>query len=764
MSNLSKSVIKSSNYVNNVNDSLLGSIKSARQSKISAFRLQPAGLPDTDELRGIDQFLEIARSTKTTPVSSAKPSGQRPKSQSQEQLDVVLGKRSDVLPDLDEELESLAGSDFDDLDQMVKYTKKPFIGNWYSNCWTSEMSDFGLTSIQGSDIPPNFFDDSSYASALFEKEMEALKRFSTEGSEVANGNTRGYHIIIGAKAVHDFTCKHYWSDKSIVSGLDFWDRDPRQCDLWKYIKAFPMFLGFLLGTPALAAINSGIDEEMREIQASCADKEEIYRKLPAWTALARSKTKSLPFEDCHYIWSLEGVAKYASTKDIKYLHFHLVVLAKDSRTIRTERVVKVIKSYSDLFNRMIAPGALTINGVRSKNQLFYIGKEKQVVGVSVRVPHSDLIEQGYMKTANAAALSLLFSWGRYHFEELFNTLSNHFAEVSTYTAVSCSTCDKVGVDDKDLYCRSWGWDPNLLRYLRQNSVEPFMSMFKSGKGETKSFEAWLTEQNESPNFCARRVLDMAKFRGVLLARCLSRFGLGPDQIAVAMQVLTNIFYTFSHDPANQGVYDRLRHWIGVNQFYANADWRHLLVIGGPGGVGKSTLSRCLHAGLGLPSYSSRLNIGSEIGRDSFNPLSLLRFYDEVHAGKNSWVRSNKSGSTTQAGANIFFSFADVEKNQSVIFEKNSIRKGREWILAASADIYGFPTHKQYVVYHGEIKADYAFYREWKCQAERRFTVLVLESLETFQLPYLRLFYGQHSYVNPRTKLVQVSGVPLLGKY
>lgn len=735
-----------------------------------------------DKLYHMDQFLQDVKSK----VQSLKSSSEKVKRGSKQDFEaamgIYLGKRDpqtqEVLDEEDIEA-SILGSDYDDIDQFTAYNDPKRSADYYETVTSRYMDSFALASENSAvnEKPDSLGDATQGLMDVADDEFAAFVKFA-ETPTVSTGNARGYHLIIGAKALLDFGRSRPLTAGSIASCLDFFEHDPSfdYKAVWKYIKAFPYFINYISSVSFVNDINRGFREQLDKIyefhvrqarldpnlrlaeQQGRLDKiMDQCKALPEYKALSQAMFKVNPFAGFHFVWSLEGLDKFIRTQDVKYLHFHLIALRKDGGEIRTERVSKVIKTVGDYFNKALGAGTVSIGGVRSKNQMVYIGKEKVLVGVSFSMEDHGLVVTSEMDVYN---YSLLYQYGQHHFEKIFGALTNHFSSISTYLGVSCYHCDMIGLDDKLQYCKHWGFDETVLRHLKVNSVEPFVSMFKMpGKSLDVVFDDWLTAQNENAAACSDRIKVMANYRGVLLTKAFKVLGLSDDDTIVIMSSLTAVFYNFTHCEKHAQFYAKLRHWMGVNRYLAD-NWRHLLILGGPGGVGKSSLAELLQAGLGLMPATTKLQKGSDIGRDPYNPLRLVRFYDEVHQGKSC------GGRTSNRGANIFFDFQSVESNQTTLYRANAARKAREWIVAASADIYGFPDYQQFVRWNGERDSTQDAYIDWKRQAERRFTVLTIDDVQMFQLPYCRLFWGSNSYVrgSGTNIFVEKLGVPSLGKY
>lgn len=675
-------------------------------------------LPTLEELNQADKWMNSAKSSLPKTVSKGKSL--------KVDKDPSLGKRTEndlvELNDLDEDL---AGSDFNSVSQYLEYQSKPDKGpslELYNRMMNVDQVD--PTSNKVDRPQEEFFSVEQDVYQIAEPIFQDLKRFVDNKYDESKNNTVGYSLILGADKILAFARSRPRSTNSVASLVYLFenDHDTDYDKFWRFIKAIPVFIGFLFGDGLVSRMNSATRAQMRVIEDSYGGSKVGYEANEAWKSLAKALIKINPVEGFTCIWSLEGRAKYLATQDLKYLHVHLLLIRPNGTVIGTPRVLKVIASLVAMFDSLMGKGSVTVAGVRSKNQLFYIGKEKVLVGITFPVP------QEMVSKYSSGALelddysySLMFLDTRDHnWKYLFERVIKHFSEVSTYTGVSCIACDQFGGDDKVTFCASWGWDESVLRHLRVNAVEPFASMFKVNPrgGGGQSFDDWLTVQNQSREFCARRVLEMARFRGVLLARALAKLGLDAGQISMFMMRLTEIFYRFTHDPKNVAPYQAAREFIKVNFFNPSLDWIQVLVLGGPGSSGKSTFARCLHSGLGLQSRSVRLQTGNQIGRDSVDPLTLMRFYDEVN--------NKGSGRTNQQGANIFFSFMDVEKAQTVLYEKNPAKKGKEFVVAASANIRGFPNYAQFESYHGTGHSNQYKYAEWKQQALRRFRVIVFE--------------------------------------
>lgn len=735
------------------------------------------------KLGRFDQFLKEAQ----TRVQSAKNSKTKSKAKSQKDLENVLGyylgkrtlpaqeEHQDQEMDEDDIDDELMGSDYDDMSQYTHYNDPKKLADYYDQVMARYMANDGLMSESRSinDIPDEFYRIPEPLIPHLDKELLAAKTFATE--KVPNtGNVRGYTIIIGVTQVLAIARGSTLTNSSIASAVTTFDRDPKEDykGLWKYIKAFPHFINFISGTQFLREVNSWYENQMDLMEAAGVNKGwslENIRKMPGWSALNKSMFKVPPFSDCHFIWSLEGVDKYRRTGDVKKLHFHLVLLRKDGQSIRNERVTKVIKTVGDYFNRKLAPGLVTLGGVRTRNQLAYIGKEKWFAAVSIRSA-GDFIEESckeFLPTNSLGGIdrhhSFLFNHGYNDFDFMFNGLTSHLAETATYLGVSCIHCDVMGNDDKSQYCKSWGFDETVLRYLKETRAEPFMSMFKPlNKGDVCDFDNWLGSQNENAISCNERLKIMANYRGVLLSKCFQTMGLSEVETVTLMSALTSIFYNFTHNEKYVHFWDTIRRWMGFNYYYADGNWRNMLVIGGLGAVGKSTLAEFLQRGLGLANVPQKLVRGTEVGRDPYNPLRLFRFLEECHEGR----RSTKVRADAVRAANIFFEFTSVEATQTVLWKTNAPKKAKEWVVAASADVTGFPDYHQYVRWNGEATSTMESYEEWRSQASRRFTVLCIGSIEAFQLPYCKLFYGCNSYVASNDRghsFVEKLGVPLLGK-
>ena len=735
------------------------------------------------QLSKFDQFLKDAQ----TRVQSAKHSKTKTKAKSQRDLENVLGfylgKRvskpcdQDQVSEMDEdEIEDeLMGSDYDDMSQYTHYNdpKKP--SDYYDVVMAKYMANDGLMSESRTinDVPAEFYKIPDPLVPHLDKELVEAKKFATEKTP-NTGNVRGYTIIIGVAQVLGIARWSTLTNSSIASAVTTFDHDPKEdyIGLWKYIKAFPHFINFISSELFLREINSWFEDQMDLIETAGLRKAwslEQIRKSPAWNALSKSKFRAPPFSDSHFIWSLEGVDKFRRTGDVRKLHFHLVLLRKDGQSIRTERVTKVIKTVGDYFNRKIGNGLVTLGGVRTRNQLAYIGKEKWFAAVSIRYT-GDFVEQvckDFLPVNSSGGIdrhhSFLFSHGYNDFDFMFNGLTSHLAETATYLGVSCIHCDIMGNDDKYQYCKSWGFDETVLRYLKDTRAEPFMGMFKPlNKADISDFDNWLGTQNENGVSCNERLKVMANYRGVLLSKCFQSMGLSEVETVTLMSALTSIFYNFTHNEKHVHFWDTIRRWMGFNYFYADGNWRNLLVIGGLGAVGKSTLAEFLQRGLGLSNVPQKLVRGTEVGRDAYNPLRLFRFLEECHEGR----RSTRVRADAVRAANIFFEFTSVESTQTVLWKTNAPKKAKEWIVAASADVTGFPDYQQYVRWNGEASSTMESYEEWRSQASRRFTVLCIGSVEAFQLPYCKLFYGCNSYVASADghTFVERLGVPLLGKY
>lgn len=220
-------------------------------------------------------------------------------------------------------------------------------------------------------------------------------------------------------------------------------------------------------------------------------------------------------------------------------------------------------------------------------------------------------------------------------------------------------------------------------------------------------------------------------------------GVEDAEFKIISKMIKKVFNSFidslTHD--QRQVYQSITSWIRSNTAAPSEGVgqtnRNILVVYGPGNTGKTAFCRNIFQGLG-DSYRSLSFTPSAIGRAEIDHLSVLEFYDEV----------------CKDDTNIFFQFANFEKERSSLFTASTPPKAITFIMASSANISGFPTALQYEKWSqqkGNAK-QYASYDDFVGQAQRRFTMVEFRDLTTFSLPFIRFFDDQQAFISAQNTL------------
>lgn len=551
----------------------------------------------------------------------------------------------------------------------------------------------------------------------------------------------GYHIIVGYPAVQEWVKTIEKSSRGSRSVVEEFDTDVAAAEIpniWQIALRFVVWLSYVSGVEFIEDFNAPIKAKLDAID----HKHQHYKpnrdriiSTDAYKSMKKSLIKAPLFgQDSRYIWSLEGITKYLASRDYKFLHFHLLV--KTKKELHETRFIRVAEILRQTYGT-----AITIKALRSKNQFEYILKEKKFAVVT--------------HFSNAYFGSHKFE--RHRGRLFFGT--GVFDEVTGGAGYRCPLCYQASDDVKTELAAAYGWDRRNIGFAFQNSLAAFTTNWKS-KSE---FDKWLEDQQEAAAYGLEKARTMAVYRATLVGRFLVGQGVLDDEVQVIIKMIFKCFSRFLDElqPEQRAVYKQIEAWIASNisSIGSSVDqrWRCFLVLGGAGGLGKSTLGSLLHDGLGAMFQNLKFDF-TKIARETIDTISPVRFYDE--AGVSSAVQKNP-----------FFEFTDLECERTRMYAANARQPGLEFTVLASARFNGFPTEEEYLAYHGNKHRGNGDYQHWKEQAFRRFRCVHLADHETFLLPYTRFFQGKDSYHVQRRDYqefgqskVHVAGTSMLRRY
>jgi hypothetical protein len=671
-----------------------------------------------------------------------------------DQSDAQLGKREVIQMtelDVEAELDDLAGDQFDSLDDFIREKSKgpaPYLPvGWYDTKFTqdskTELDDQPPKMINSDDgfIDLSFYNQNLKFLADFSN-APALKQTAT-GQTVGAKTCRGYHLIFPAEFVYMTVRKDLVVAGHSESAIYDFDRVKLE-DLgtWRYLKAIPLFINYLFSHAFPKSFNDKIDAE---IALAIPNEHQRHKGNPLWTALNSRKVIKMPLFtslDFATFWSLEGVDKYLATKHKKYLHVHLLIFKRTQTSISDARWHAISKLFVSMFGSNV-----TVQRMMSKNQFFYLGKEKVVVGTTLI----------YDVQPNELPRNSIYRHNTNYLIDALQYLADHFL-TSNHRGEACKFCTEITDDDTIQFCDSWGWDFQIYTHLVAVKNDMLFKAFGGGRKETKpsalmeSLETFMKGVDSIQTTSLRRLKVMLEFKAHLLRAYFEAWNCSLQEAEILVDLILRVFNAWlsATEQPHFSFIQVLKIWMRANVVdAAESFWKNVLAVGGLGGLGKSSLMSAVLRGAGFSDQRLAFRPDATIGRDANDPLSMGRFYDDVHRGN------------TGKGKNIFVNFTHFEDAKSRLFKENLEVKPLEFIVCTSTDLVGFPTYSDYQVLEGVRKATQDSYKEWRSQIERRFTFYTFTSHDDFLLPYLRFLSGRDTYTymqNNQPKIVSM-GTP-----
>lgn len=625
--------------------------------------------------------------------------------------------------------EDLLDIDFDSVSQMMNQSTDPLeyftynrvkLDNRFTACAPPEF-----------DLEPPQME--LYAMGMT---MKQILEFVTKSEEHKTSNNKhGYHVIIGADALQRFFSRN--RDLEMVAGSSTLvtmfggEQTLKSRGLMMHIQRFLTWLTFV-SSPGFTRMYKKILEQEIEHRTNQLMQDKIDVQTDHVLQMLESKMKvQIVLSPSHsYLWSMEGASKFTSPDTLKYLHFHLIICHNAS--INEKRFNFVESALKKVFESDI-----TIRGLMSHYQILYIFKERFCVGltkVTTPIP-------GH---ASAKLVSI----------KCWNTTPEFFADlierVGTFgirngnIGAVCVLCNQVPESARNLLGCRYGWDYKLTTNLFDSEDPEFLSAFKS----VKDYEKYVSHQQEYAGFCTMKLRSMVSLRSTMLSNYFAMYGVDPDETAICVNMILRSFNAFigSLNDRQRLLYDQIIAWITTNILNSDSStWKSILVLGGKGGSGKTTVATYLMRAIGARVISHTFDVKNP-GREALTPENPIRFFDEAPAGPKNLTSRN-----------IFFEFQNFEKNQTALYSVNEKKKALEFMVCASATITGFPDQRYYLKYHGD-QMDSEDYQVWLDQTSRRFRLYIFHGPESFLMPYSRFFSGVDSYIRKGMGIVN-AGIP-----
>lgn len=162
------------------------------------------------------------------------------------------------------------------------------------------------------------------------------------------------------------------------------------------------------------------------------------------------------------------------------------------------------------------------------------------------------------------------------------------------------------------------------------------------------------------------------------------------------------------------IYELLLEWLVTNRKLQieGQGFRQMMLIGGSGGTGKTTIGSGLSIGMAFPNINQTKTKDGQFDRSADLECSALRFCDETPA-------------LGEGKINIFTDFTEFEKAQCRLFKSNMNDKAIEFILATGSKLTHYPNRIQYLQhYKGKPPQTY---ENWCSQVVRRLKFYVLKA-------------------------------------
>lgn len=666
-------------------------------------------------------------------------------------INVCIESMSDVdidaqLDDLD--LDCIEDSDFDSLDHrvFVQTTNQQPKVNFYLN---HRFID-SIQAKKTSDVRPKEMYEDPNAEIVEEmtKDLLQLSSFVNDKSAERVTNARGYHIMMPAYLIREIA-----RDSTRLAGItetacyEFGnDRYTGEFGNWRYARGVAKFINYLFSYAFQTDYNDIISERVEKAKSS-------VKTYSAAAVLEKRKIKVKPFDhkDFFTVWSFEGLDKYlesgtdSATRNVSFLHFHIAIIKRDGGLINDSRFNSVKNMFIDRWGTSV-----TVCKIFSKNQLFYLGKEKILAGVTSVLPPTLRYQVDELDNEEVQ-YNFFRNIGYDTFEDVWGSLNSTWNEGYQYRGTICNQCARSTDHERHKFCSSWGWNQKLLNFLVSTKHPQFTALFPGPSNklnEPATFTQFVNTNDADYRNACTRLKSMIQFQSDMLQSYLETMGVDRQEACAIMSELLSIFLAWSSEAPQAKVYSAMSKMVREN-VQSGSGFRVTLAVGGGGGNGKSTIVRDFLAGAGFEAQKLTFTPNST-GRDEIKTLSFGRFYDDVHRGLGSRVMHK-----TQ---NLFFNFVSLESARTQLYSLSSDAKPLEFIVATGVDIKGLPTWNEYVLFAGTANADREGYEGLLEQIRRRFVILRLESQEEFLLPYYRFFWGNSTRSTDSGALI-VDGIP-----
>ena len=488
----------------------------------------------------------------------------------------------------------------------------------------------------------------------FNSALEKIYTFSS--TKNLKNNKHGYHIIVPYLFVrnwYDKNIEHATGSTTVFSVFEKNDYDEHFSSFWPALRKFVSWVSYLGGASFTENLKNKACHEMIEIEMQLEHNPIRLANNPRYQYLKSERLDKPIFSSRSvFIWCFEGLEKYRITKDIKYLHFHLCVFSEHSINMRRfNRISAILKTQygSDI----------TINSLMSINQIKYLFKEKTFVGISLLRNFDDIEKRVHKFYERGVRL-----------EELKTLCEDH---VAPFTGAVCILCTQADKDQKVSFCERFGYDHRVFSYFVDKQNDLFTTIWP----KVDDFKKFIRDQQTDTKWCYAKTSSMALFRAQLLRSYFLKHEVPPAEVEQILDEIVKSFILFFSKltPESSQVYQTIVDWIKANcsahHLRSDQSWRNVLLIGGPGGQGKSTLAKSIHRGLGA-HYHNFLFKPDAVGRQDPDVLSPIRFFDEVPTSGN-----EKS---------ILYRFDHLEASATLLFTPNASHPSIEFLLAANASI------------------------------------------------------------------------------
>jgi len=548
-------------------------------------------------------------------------------------------------------------------------------------------------------------------SKVLNEAIARLEAVATSQTDSAKSNIRGFHMIFG-RSMLNTVMKDVVGSYESTTGI-FVKAMNMGFGPMVFLTKFLNFLGWL-STPGgyLASANLRVDGQITRAM--------MAEDLPLEQHLTTLRQRVVPFGKYPaFFWAMEGIQAAKTHNNSHKIHYHVIVLLPSQ--INSKRANYITRGIVDYFGSEV-----TLRQLRSSNQLRYIFKEKTLGGVTIPTGRE----------------------GKAEVVDILEDANKILSVIGDLSSLDCQFCaDVVPIKMVD-FLDSFGFDQNAASYYSKSKNSEFQKLFK----DMNAFRAAL-EDLKAPSECYKRLQSAVNFNSKVLGRILY-FEFGQVKAEIVIRLLNRLMDEFI---AGNNLYRDIMDWIRQNLVDVKngvcQTWRRVLCVGGPGGNGKTKLSRCIFSGIG-EIWENHDFKKHNIDRGIHSAYSMLRFYDEAPVGK-------------ATGRDVYTNFIELEAPTSRLYKQNIESSACQFIFICNAQVQGLPTFADFRQIKGQQVAESLNanqeYEIFRTMALRRFGFTYLHDLDNFLRPYIRMFMDEFALVQPRVETVWNSQYGILNR-